>query len=844
MKPNPDPIPPSHSPRLVGDDTEDESAALQASAPADAPSEAESDDDSPGQEEGSYEIAGPAWQGYVFAAIPVLTCLFGAGRETWSKALGAVLMALALIVFSPQRKLPLLPALCLLGVLLAPLLTYLPADWLHVPDWRLQLTQVWEIALSSTLTPQAWVTAETWLLFATLLAWLAWCLTRGFSSEQRRSMLQTLALGGVLLCVLSIMEEWKWVQISWWPRNYAVWGEAFGPFANRNHISSIAAMTVVLCAAAAYDAHRRKARTWMLFLVGALAPLSCILMNTSRAGIILLFIGLTTWFGTAAMRKGFFQKMAVTASLIFIIATLLVMSGGDLSARLNSSSISDAASIGGRGVLFVETLGMTAQSPWLGVGLGNFETVYPLLTTYHEPRNRFLHPESDLLWLLSEGGLLTMVPGVLLLVWLFQTTGPWFGKKNKNRSSMRDRRLRNTAAIAFGMGALHGLVDVPNHEMGYAFFMALLAGIAIRPRRLSLPSGWGTRLTFRVAGLAVLLLGAAWFSVSQGNPVLPGKSAAQALRAKASKMASTGSTADALTLVNEAIRLCPMDFVLYYERARIRLRLGHPYNDALLDFSRSRVLEPHYAALCYTEGVYWLDYDSQYSGIGWREFLQRNSAFGPGIYGYYRMMLNHAERHPGLRATLWSLASTADLKMDFLEGVRTRVEFDMCLRSLLTENPDLRNLESVQRERLFQIWHQYGNQTALITALETNAKWRDEGWRLLAEHYAKNSEFQRACQIIVPYLPSVPRTAPGTSTDIPALERAMLYNPADARRGIDLFQAQKTQGDLNGSLRTLEKVAALPNAPPYIRQEIASIYIMQQDFRRAWEHLREAMQKR
>ena len=72
----------------------------------------------------------------------------------------------------------------------------------------------------------------------------------------------------------------------------------------------------------------------------------------------------------------------------------------------------------------------------------------------------------------------------------------------------------------------------------------------------------------------------------------------------------------------------------------------------------------------------------------------------------------------------------------------------------------------------------------------------------------------------------------------------MLYNPTDARCGIELFQAQKTQGDLDGALRTLEKVVTFQNAPPYVRQEIATLYMMKQDFRRAWESLREAMQKR
>ena len=76
------------------------------------------------------------------------------------------------------------------------------------------------------------------------------------------------------------------------------------------------------------------------------------------------------------------------------------------------------------------------------------------------------------------------------------------------------------------------------------------------------------------------------------------------------------------------------------------------------------------------------------------------------------------------------------------------------------------------------------------------------------------------------------------------MERALLYNPTDARCGIDLFQAQKTHGDLDGALRTLEKVAAFPSAPTFVRQEIATLYMMKQDFRRAWESLREAMQKR
>jgi tetratricopeptide (TPR) repeat protein len=792
-----------------------------------------------------YELPGPRWIGYVIAVLPVFVCMFGAGRETWSMGIASILVGLVLVLLVPQRRLPKLPIVCLLGMTAAPLLAFLPSSWLQgSSEWRRTLTQDWDIHLSNTLTPQAAVSLENWFFLVVGLAWLAWCLARGFSSNQRRAIIQTLAVGGILLSLFSILEKQGAVSIPVWPRDAKKWGEAFGPFANRNHISSLAAMTCVLCAAAAFDAHRRKSRTWIVFVAGFILPTSAIFMNTSKAGVILMFFGLTVWLGTSAMGKGFFKQMAVGAALVLVIATLLVISGGGVGNRVMSGELQDLAGGGLRASLMVETLSMMVHSPWLGVGLGNFDAVFPVVTHLHEPRSRFHHPESDILWLLSEGGLLTVIPALILVLWVYQSTGPWFGKRKKSSIGRLDRKLRNAAGIAMSLGIVHGLVDVPNHGLGFALVMSLLIGVAIRPRKLQQAAGLVDGIVFRLAGVGAILLGGFWVAIALGHPILPGASAAQTLRTRAINLTSAGHYRDALALTNDALHMAPMDFLLYYERARLRLALGQPAEEALMDFSRSRALEPHYAALCHAEGVYWLGFDPRYSTIGWREFLRRYPAAAPGIHGHYRMMLNHASQHPELRESLWSLATSVDLKFDYLEGVTTREEFDKCLRSLLTQQPELTGLDSTQRERLFNLWYERGNQAALISALESTPKWRDDGWRILAEHYARNSDFKRACETVMPYLPSIIRTAPGTSTDIPTLERALLYNPTDARRGIDLFQAQKTQGDIDGALRTLEKVSAIPNAPPYVRQEIAALYIMKQDFRRAWEQLREAMQKR
>ncbi|MBE7496418.1 MAG: O-antigen ligase family protein [Verrucomicrobiaceae bacterium] len=801
------------------------------------------EESSPGGQE--YELDGPAWHGWLFASVPMLVILLGAGREAWSKGLAALLLGALMIAFPMRRRLPRIPLLGLLAVALAPGLAFLPKAFQGVAAWRETLEQSQGLALPSTVTPQPWVTLEAWLQLALCAAWLGWALGRGFSSDQRRTMLRVLAGGSVLVCVLTILEARGVVRVPWWPRNPLEWGEGFGPFANRNHISSLAAMACVLCAAAAYDAHRRKERSWMLFSAGFFPPVAAIFMNSSRAGLLLLFFGMTLWLGTSAMRKGFFKKMAVSASLIFMAAAVMFIADSGLAARLEQQGYQQALSSGARVALYRDTLVLLGSAPWLGIGLGNFDTVFALATRVQDPRSRALHPESDLLWFMIEGGLITLVPMLMVLLWILRSTGPWSGRKSKGRSHRQDRRLRNTAAIILCLGLVHGLIDVPVHGLGYASLMALLAGIALRPRRLPRPGGTAEKLGSLAVGTAALALGVTWLMVGFGRPVMPGTSSAAMLRAKARELAATGSLADALPLLDAAMAMRPLDYALHFERAQTRLRLGHAHDEVLQDFTRARALEPHFAYMCYNEGVDWLPYRPEYAILGWREFLKRLPEAGPGLHGYFRQMLQHAQSFPDLRQQLWSLASTSlDLKLEYLATIQTREDFEFCLRDILTRQPSLAALDPSQRMTLFQMWERLGDREALFAAIESNKQWQKDGaWRLLAEHYAQKSDFKRACELAVIYLPSLLRTAPGASVDVAALERAFLFNVMDARVGVELFQAYKARGEIDRAISTLEKVKNAANAPGYIPQELAALHVLKEDYRRAWECYREAAQQ-
>jgi tetratricopeptide (TPR) repeat protein len=236
---------------------------------------------------------------------------------------------------------------------------------------------------------------------------------------------------------------------------------------------------------------------------------------------------------------------------------------------------------------------------------------------------------------------------------------------------------------------------------------------------------------------------------------------------------------------------------------------------------------------------YGSDFWYKSSNAGWTD-MSANGA-GDTANGWNEWSRHVLEELKRLDAGQQKLADKLDLKIEYLCSVSTREDFDLCLKDILARQPDLASLDAVQRMNLFEMWLRLGDVEALMAAIESNKTWeRDGGWKLLAEHYAKKSDFRRACEIANIYLPSLIRTTPGTSTDVQALERAFLFNPLDSRLGIDLFQAYKSRNEFDAAIRTLEKVKNTTYPPAYLHQEMAAIFMAKEDFRRAWEHFREA----
>lgn len=777
----------------------------------------------------------------LLALLPLVACFFGAGRETWSQGLAVVLMGIALMATPPRLRLPKVGVITLLVIALIPLAALLPVDWFGgVSPWRQQLVSEWALPLGTAVSPQPAVTVEAWLLVVCGVLWLWNCIGQGFSEAQRRLALRCLMTGGAFLAVLTMLEYWRMVTVPWWPRDERSWGQGYGPFANRNHISSLCAITCVLAAAVVYDAFRRPSKWWLAGVLSFLSALAAIFVNTSRGGLLLFFVGAALWLGTSAMRRGFFRKAVVWVSLFIVVGSVLLVSSGNLSQRLKTGMRLETLGSDFRVAMLEQTWKMASESPWLGTGLGNFSVVFPQVNTLHQPALRFLHPESDLLWLMVEGGLLTVLPCAFLVLWIASLSGPWRSSKAEQRGRT-DRRLRKAAGIGGLLALLHSLVDVPVHGLAYFMFLALLLALALRPVAPAAEPGRLQPWIFRLLGVALVVLGAGWIGIAMNRVEWPLSSTARQFHLRALEKTRAGRPAEAMALVERALKITPLEYGLHHLRAQLRLYLRQPSSRALLDFGLARAIEPNVANFCYWEGTYWLAYDPLLAAVPWREWIRRSRGGAENLWGGYRQMVLDAEPYPELLTTLRQMAATPAMKLIFLTSAKAGAEWQKCLDQLLAEQPTLQGFDAEQISHLFATWMQNGDRQQLISALERQPGWQAHGWRILATEYARRGEFQKAYETANKHQPVRARPATAANADVNALRRAFVFNPADPRPGIELFYALRAKGALDEALYTLQKVSQLPAAPSFLKREWANLSAEKGDFRQAWELLMAAI---
>jgi O-antigen ligase len=298
----------------------------------------------------------------------------------------------------------------------------------------------------------------------------------------------TIALAAIVLLLLNLAPNFGRASILY--RNNLT-----GPFINRNvaatYWGTCSLIWLVLLMQIMTE-HLRGTQGWrsLLFRITAKAPLRAVAsalgflvcsgataMTGSRGGLLItatlsMAIPPVWLYRHSLLRSGWI----VPAIALVVLGIILQIAGGAVSQRIDVAGLSDDF----RFQTYLATLTMIADHPWLGIGLGSFETVFPSYRTAALGSfGVWDHAHNSLLELTAELG----IPiGVIVLL-----TALYFGACLVRGVLTRRRDLIfPLAGLVVGLlGCLHSMVDFPLQQPGYAVvFAAVVAcGLAQCDRR-------------------------------------------------------------------------------------------------------------------------------------------------------------------------------------------------------------------------------------------------------------------------------------------------------------------------------------------------------------------------
>ena len=452
--------------------------------------------------------APPGW--FVLTLLTLLAPVLGGATQLWAQA--ALLLAAAMVFLwaPPRRSLGRSWNLIFFFLAALSLPGFLPARWIGIPSWRQILVQQFAVVLPDTLSAQPWLSTEACCFYLGGLAWAYFILTQSWTIASRQKAVRLYGVGITALAAVSLAAYLGGFKVPFWPPvgNSPI---NFGFFPNRNQTANVLALAAIMMTALAFETFERQGKRGLLWLPPILLTCFALVVDYSRAGVILFFGGAAAWLAcTIPTSRSKRTGTLCMAGVVLMLAGFLLF-GGDTLKRFQPEPSDNALRwTDFRFSIQADAVALAAQAPVFGQGLGNFEFLFPLYREKSAAQNRALHPESDWLWAASELG---WPSAILLLIgvayWLPQTF-PYARKTG--------RRLRSAAAVCGVAFALHGLVDVSGHRAGRAVAGPFFLSIAIHPHRRLQPQAWVAPL-FRCAGILLAAI-AAWWLVSWHSDAL------------------------------------------------------------------------------------------------------------------------------------------------------------------------------------------------------------------------------------------------------------------------------------------------------------------------------------
>jgi O-antigen ligase len=256
-------------------------------------------------------------------------------------------------------------------------------------------------------------------------------------------------------------------------------GWPFGPYVNHNHYAGLMEMLIPLTAAGVLLAIFRHTSV-SLFGIFVLIPMASLFLSGSRGGLISLAVealmaALLICF-CGHVQRG--KKPAWLGGLVVATATLLFVWMAPprivhRMATMADEEDSPEAALAERWVAGRDALRIFRAHPWVGIGMGGFETVFPQYQSFSSDLT-WDHAHNDYTELLAETG---VAGGTLALLAL----GSFFWLAFRH---LRRKLAHRVGWIPFGASLgccgllVHSLVDFNLHIPANAAWFAACAAIA------------------------------------------------------------------------------------------------------------------------------------------------------------------------------------------------------------------------------------------------------------------------------------------------------------------------------------------------------------------------------
>jgi O-antigen ligase len=752
------------------------------------------------------------------ALLPVVACFLAGGTQKWAEGIVIALLGLFLIVRPPLFSLGASMNCVLVAFVVVCAIAFLPARWFFTSPWRTAMVNDLGIALPSTLTSQPWITAGALVSFIAGMSWLYFVATQELDLRDARLQLRVFTTGIVVLAGISILFFLAHAAIPFW-----INARGFGPFPNRNQTADLFGISAIVLLACGQDDLRFGRNRWVLWLIGLGILIAAIILNLSRAGLALLVGGSALWIAIVALRQRSPGRIAVAISFLLLLLTAILLMGGQTLERFHLRGLEGpGVSSDFRWLIFRDVFELIGSSPWCGIGLGNFESVFAIFRSASWADTRSLHPESDWLWVWSELGWPAVVLALAGAALLIRRVFP-----------LREgtaQRFRLAALIGLVLFALHGIVDVSAHRVGTAYSALFLLGLAFY-RPLPLTPSRTIAATFRVIGVLLCVFGLACAIAAGTKALLPGSvgvTNAKELAAAANRERDFAAT---LSLTTRALTWAPLDWQLYFLRALAEVAEKRT-ETGLEDFRRARFLEPNGFEVPLAEGNAWLPTHPTLAVSAWREALHRGGLRRAEIFSI--VLANAANQNPAASPMLEEIGlARHDLVMPYLNRVSGE-DFQRAIKQVLANDPELKTFTDPEKFALFTLWSERGVLDALAQEVQRHPSWMPYAWLGLAKYYAASKDFHAAYNLTQRYGESVALPRVTAESSLEDLQSRFESAPDNYAVGYALYRAQIQRGRLDDALNTARHFSERPGAPAYFHSLEAECWAAKENWERAW----------